>query len=59
MIDVKLDSFGKYNDAAFEYYENGALKTKGKYNHGFRIGQWKECDKKGNINAIVNYDSNG
>ena len=59
IMDVKLDSFGQYNDTAFTYYENGALKTKGKYNHGFSIGQWKEYDDKGNLKNVLNYDSSG
>ncbi len=59
MLDVKLDGFGQYNDSAFTYYENGVLKTEGKYNHGFSIGKWKEYDDKGNIKSVLNYDSSG
>jgi antitoxin component YwqK of YwqJK toxin-antitoxin module len=59
IMDVKLDSFGQYNDSAFTYYENGVLKTEGKYNHGFSIGQWKVYDENGNLKNVLNYDSSG
>ncbi len=58
MADIKLDNFGQPDGDATYYFENGLIKSTGKYNHGLAAGQWKEFDEK-NSAVIISYDSNG
>jgi len=41
---------------AKEYYANGNIKSEGKYEGGFKTGEWKELDENGQEKAIAKYD---
>jgi hypothetical protein len=57
--DLPLDEFGQSHGACAFYYESGQIQISGNYIHGLKTGEWKNCDKKGNLVSIDKYDSNG
>lgn len=58
MADYKLDNYGKYHGDVTTYYENGLVKSTGKYSHGSYDGVWKEYDINGKVSNVVTYRTN-
>jgi len=63
MMNGKLSSIGNYSYSEIgewkEYYENGKLKSIGKYgDYGKRIGKWKHYKENGKLDETYNYDKN-
>ncbi|MES1197898.1 MAG: hypothetical protein ABUL41_01315 [Chitinophagaceae bacterium] len=56
---LPLDASGKYDGNAIIFYEDGDIKSKGKYRHGSYAGKWKNYDEKGKLVTEDEYDSNG
>lgn len=57
--DLPLDEFGQYHGTGKFFYEDGTLQSTGNYTHGFKTGDWKVYDEKGNETATDNFDANG
>jgi antitoxin component YwqK of YwqJK toxin-antitoxin module len=58
-VTVTFGGNRKITGKAIEFYEDGNVKSKGKYNNGFCEGQLKGCNGKNALVIIVAYDSNG
>lgn len=56
---LPLDSDGKFDGLSKSYYENGCLKSKGAYYHGFYSGRWEQYNIDGDITRVEEYDRNG
>ena len=56
---LPLDEFGQFHGEGNFYYEDGSLQSKGNYTQGFKTGEWKVYDEKGEITNTDSYDSNG
>jgi antitoxin component YwqK of YwqJK toxin-antitoxin module len=54
-----LDSAGNYHGSAIYYFENGCVKSKGKFHHGLYAAEWKNYDSKGKLVYLEEYDNNG
>lgn len=59
MADTRLDSLGKFDGPSTVYHENGRVKSEGKYQHGFFVGEWKNYDQSGKYLSTDQYDGNG
>ncbi len=56
---LPLDTKGRYNGPGKFFYENGYVRSKGNFNHGFYYGEWKNFDEMGNQISTDKYDENG
>jgi len=56
---LPLDENGRLNGKGEFYFENGCVKSKGIFYHGFYVGEWKIYNDKGLNISIDKYDSNG
>jgi antitoxin component YwqK of YwqJK toxin-antitoxin module len=54
-----LDSLGRFDGVSQFFYEDGHVRSEGKYAHGFFAGEWKSYDPKGNLISTDTYDENG
>jgi antitoxin component YwqK of YwqJK toxin-antitoxin module len=56
---LPLDSMGKYHGPAIYYYEDGTIKSSGKYEHGFYTGKWENFNRKGKLSYVEECNSEG
>lgn len=56
---LPLDKVGKYHGNATVFYQDGTIKSEGKYEHGLYNGEWKNYDETGKLITKEEYDSNG
>lgn len=54
-----LKDDGKFEGDAVSYYQNGKVKSKGKYHDGLYSGVWEYYDENGRLIRKEGYDSNG
>ncbi len=59
MALLPLDSMGRYNGEARQYYEDGRIKAEGNYYQGFFAGKWSYYSKSGKFLRMEEYDSSG
>jgi len=57
--ELPLDELGQYHGLGSYFYEDGTVESSGRYVHGFKNGQWKNYDNKGQIISTIEYDING
>ena len=56
---LPLDEYGQFNGNADCYYLNGEKQSEGAYQHGFKLGKWKNFTEQGKLSSEDEYDSNG
>lgn len=56
---MDFDVDGKFDGPGTYYYENGCIRSKGNFQHGFYVGEWKNYNEKGKLVSTDIYDSNG
>jgi antitoxin component YwqK of YwqJK toxin-antitoxin module len=54
-----LDSYGQFDGSAVYYYEDGTVNSEGRFKGGFRLGEWKNYNEKGDLVSRDIYNSNG
>ena len=56
---LPLDKEGRYDGQGKFYYEDGTVKSRGEYHHGFYYGNWMNYGKDGKQSSTDIYDSTG
>ncbi len=59
MQDLKVNAYGKFNGPSIVYYQNGTIKSEGKYSNGLYKGKWKNYNEQGKLILVEEYDDNG
>ena len=52
-------SHGKVDGPATYYYQNGRIKSVGKWADYKKVGIWKEYSESGALKVVIHYDNNG
>jgi hypothetical protein len=59
IADIPLNKYGQNDGMATYYYEDGKIKTKGKFKNSLYAGTWENYDENGHILVPTKYDENG
>ena len=59
MAILPLDEYGQFNGNAVYYFSNGGKQSEGVYQHGFKLGKWKNFADQGKLISEDEYNTTG